>query len=335
MLTAINNNSGQPKYQQIVHSIIEGIEKGLLKKGQQLASINEMSAANKMARQTIVKAYAELQSRGIIEAKHGKGFYVTKIKARVRLNIFVLFDTFNAYKEILYASFKRALPQDTRFSIFFHHYDIRQFRQLISDHVGNYNYYVIMPHFDMDVSAILKTIPNDKLLLLDKNVEKFNNDCGAVYQDFEKDVYNGLYEGLQLIKKYKKVHLVFGKEHLQYVPAGILKGVTNFCRVNNIRPAFMDNLDEKKIKAAEAYLIFNDTDMVRFIKYCAAMKWKLGRDIGLISYDDTPLKEILLGGVTVITTDFALMGSTGGRLIAGRRMEKIANPSKLIKRTTL
>ncbi len=33
------------------------------------------------------------------------------------------------------------------------------------------------------------------------------------------------------------------------------------------------------------------------------MKWKMGKDIGLISYDETPVKEIMLGGVTVIFTD--------------------------------
>ena len=334
-LTVVNDKSSQPKYRQIVLSIINWIEKGALKKGQQLPSINEMAAANSTAKETISKAYAKLREKGIITAMHGKGFYVAKTKAKVRLNIFVLFDTFNAYKEVLYAALKTALPGDTQFSIFFHHYNIRQFEELIKNNLGNYNFYVIMPHFDGDVSGVINTIPRDKLLLLDKDVPKLNNGYAAVYQDFENDIQNGLQDGLTLIKKYKKLHLIVGKDHFQYVPVGIIKGFKKFCLRQNITGTVIDNLEEKNLKPGEAYLVFTDTDMVRFIKHCEIMKWKPGKDIGLISYDDTPLKEILLGGVTVITTNFEQMGKTAGELITGKRIEKIANPARLIKRKTL
>lgn len=334
-LTLVNSKSSQPKYRQIEQSVIAGIEKGTLKKGQQLPSISELASANNIAKETITKAYTSLRQQGIIVARHGKGFYIAKTKAKVGLNIFVLFDTFNAYKEILYIAFKTALPPDTQFSIFFHHYNIKQFAQLINDNAGNYNYYVIMPHFDANVSNIVNSIPRDKLLLLDKDVPKLNNGYAAVYQDFESDVFNGLIAGLPLIKKYQKLHLVVGKEHFQYVPAGIINGFKKFGYQQRIAGTVMDNLEEKKLKSGEAYLVFSDTDMVRFIKYCEIRKWKPGKDIGLISYDDTPLKEILLGGVTVITTSFAQMGKTAGELISDRRIEKIANPARFIKRKTI
>lgn len=117
-LPVINSKSSMPKYRQIAQSVIDGIEKGILKKGQQLPSINELATANHIAKETITKAYTELREKGLIAARHGKGFYVAKTKAKVGLNIFVLFDTFNAYKEILYTAFKAALPGDTQFSIF-------------------------------------------------------------------------------------------------------------------------------------------------------------------------------------------------------------------------
>ncbi len=334
-MVVIDSNSSEPKYRQIAHSVIDSIEKGGLKKGQQLPSISEFASANSIAKETITKAYAELREQGIIVAKHGKGFYVAKTKTKIGLNIFVLFDTFNAYKEVLYTVFKAALPPDTQFSIFFHHYNLKQFENLISNNLGDYNYYVIMSHFDTDVSPVINTIPRDKLLLLDKDVPKLKNGYAAVYQDFEADVFNALEHGLPSIKGYKKLHLIAGHEHFQYVPDAIIKGFKKFCSQYNITGEVMDNLDEKAIKAGEAYLVFSDTDMIRFIKYCEKMKWKPGKDIGMISYDDTPLKEILLGGVTVITTDFAKMGKTAGEMIAGRRTEKIANSSMFIKRKTL
>ena len=331
----VNDKSSLPKYRQIVQSITDSIERGTLKKGQQLPSINKMAAINGTAKETIAKAYAELREKGTILAMHGKGFYIANTKIKVKLNIFVLFDTFNAYKEVLYGALKNALPPDTRFSIFFHHYNVRHFAELIKNNLGNYNFYVIMPHFDTDVSQALGLIPNNKVLLLDKDAFGIKGDYAAVYQNFENDVVNCLEEGVNLIKKYKKLHLIVGKEHFQYVPAGIIKGFKIFLEKENIKGSVMDNLNVTSLKAGEAYLVFTDTDMVRFIKHCEVMKWKPGKDIGLISYDDTPIKEILLGGVTVITTDFEQMGKVAGELIAGKRMEKIANPARMIKRKTL
>lgn len=318
-----------------MQAVVDGIEKGNYKKGQLLPSINEMASANKTAKETIAKAYAGLRQQGIIISQAGKGFYVANTKVKASLNIFVLFDTFYAFKEILFNALKAVLPKNTRFSIFFHHYNVRQFEEHIKDALGNYNFYVIMPHFNTDVSNIVNTIPRDKLLLLDRDIPALSPGYAAVYQDFEKDVLTNLQRGVSLIKKYNNLHLVVGKEHLQHVPAPIIKGYKKFCKNENIRGVVMENLEERGIRAGDAYLIFHDTDMVHFIKFCDKMKWKLGKDIGLISFDDTSLKEILLGGITVITTDFEKLGKAAGKLINEKKNVKIANPSMFIKRKTL
>ena len=331
----IDSNSNSPKYQQVIQAVIGAIEKKALLQGDQLPSINELSSDLDIAKVTIAKAYEELKEKGIILSQHGKGFFVANTSVKVHLNIFILFDTINPYKEILYQALRAALPPDSQCSIFFHHHNLQQFESLIKGNIGKYNYYVIMPHFDEDVSEVIKLIPPDKLLLLDKNVPKFQPACAAVHQDFRKDIENALAEGETLIKKYRKLNLILGKEHFQYVPAGIIKGAGNFCTKKGIKIEVADNLVEKEIVAGEAYLIFSDSDLFRFIKHINKMKWKAGRDIGLISYDETPMKELLLNGVTVISTDFALMGKTAGEMIIGRLTEKIANPARLIKRSTL
>jgi len=331
----VSDTSDLPKYRQIFNTVIDGIEKSTLKRGEQLPSIAEFAAAQKTAKVTIAKAYELLREQGFILSRQGKGFYVATDEARVKLNIFVLFDTFNAYKEILYQAFKEALPADAHCSIFFHHYDLLQCKKLIKNNVGKYNFYVIMPHFDEDVSHILSMIPKDKLLLLDKDAQKLDGNYAAIYQDFEKDVRTALHSGLQLLRKYKGLHLIVGREHFQYVPHDILKGFTKFCKQQNIHFSIQDDLAEKNIKQYNAYLIFSDSDLIRVIKHCDKMKWKPGKDIGLISYDDTPMKEILLNGVTVISTDFKHMGSKAGEFIAQRKKQKIANPAGLIIRKTL
>jgi DNA-binding LacI/PurR family transcriptional regulator len=47
------------------------------------------------------------------------------------------------------------------------------------------------------------------------------------------------------------------------------------------------------------------------------------------------VKEILAGGITVISTDFARMGQTAGELLTHRIREKRANPGGLILRHSL
>lgn len=331
----VNNTSHLPKYRQIVEHIVNGIETGKLKRGEQLPSITQLANSQKTAKVTIVKAYEVLCEQGLVMARQGKGFYVASNNANVQLNVFVLFDTFNAYKEVLYNAFKSALPVNTSFSIFFHHYDINQFKNLVTNSLGKYNYYVIMPHFDEDVSAIVDMIPKDKLLLLDKNINDLQGNYAAVFQDFEKDVFNALQQGLSLIKKYKAIHLIAGNKNFQYVPANIKSGFIKFCKHHKINYSMQQNLIEKNIQQHHAYIIFSDSDLIRFIKYCKLKNWKPGSDIGLISYDETPMKEFLLNGVTVISTDFERMGNIAAELILTKRKEKIANASGMIIRKTL
>ena len=75
--------------------------------------------------------------------------------------------------------------------------------------------------------------------------------------------------------------------------------------------------------------------MVNLIKNCQAADLKLGKDVGIVSYNDTPLKEILSDGISVISTDHAKMGETAARMILENRQEKIKNPFHLILRNSL
>jgi len=61
----------------------------------------------------------------------------------------------------------------------------------------------------------------------------------------------------------------------------------------------------------------------------------LGEDIGLISYDDTPIKEILAEGISVISNNFALMGERAAQMILSREKGRFVNESRFIERKSL
>lgn len=334
-LIKIDARSREPKYQQILNNVISSIENGKLNHGQQLPSISELAGWQNIAKVTVAKAYEDLRKRGVIQARHGKGFYVTNTQVRGALNIFVLFDTLNAYKETLYYAMKAGLPGDARLSLFFHHYDRNLFDSLIGNNLNNYNYFVIMPHFNEDVSEVINRIPKDKLIIIDKAAEQVTGNYAAIYQDFENDIYAALDSCPDLLAKYKKLTLVLSKGQFQFVPDGIVSGFRRFGNTNQIECAVTERLNAQAIRKGEAYLLFSDRDLIEFIKHVHTGGWQLGKDVGLISYDDTPMKEILEGGITVVSTDFEYMGRTLSTMVRERQIAKIANPFSLIRRRSL
>ena len=78
-----------------------------------------------------------------------------------------------------------------------------------------------------------------------------------------------------------------------------------------------------------------EEDLVKLIKLTRSKNLELGKNVGIISYNETPLKEILSEGITVISTDFVKMGETAASLVLNKKKEKIKNPFTLIKRNSL
>ena len=83
----ISKDSPTPKYLQVVNLILEDIEKGKLKVGDRIPSINETSFDLLLSRDTVEKAYNELRDRGIISSVRGKGFYISSTKMEHKMRV--------------------------------------------------------------------------------------------------------------------------------------------------------------------------------------------------------------------------------------------------------
>jgi DNA-binding transcriptional regulator YhcF (GntR family) len=328
--------SNKPKYQQLIDSIVDAIDSGKFERGKQLPSINVVASDFGMARMTVTKAYDELRERGLITSHHGKGFYVASTDTRSALNVFILMDALTPYKEILLDNILENLGGGVSHTLFFHYHDIQLFENLIQDNIGKYNHYIILPHFNKSVSSILSKIPKDKLLILDIDVKEFGPDASILYQNFESNMYNGLTESIEKIKKYKSLNLVLSSKSFQYTPNGIINGFTNFCTDNGINYDIIPDLEEDvDIQENEAYIVFREFDLIKMINWCTKRGWKFGKEIGVISYDDTPLKEIISEGISVISNDFALMGKRAAEMILEKTKGRYSNEYYFIDRLSL
>ncbi|MGK0187742.1 MAG: GntR family transcriptional regulator [Verrucomicrobiales bacterium] len=78
MRIQINFKSGVPVYLQIVEQVKHAAASGALRAGDALPGIRPLAENVRVNRNTVAKAYAELESQGIIESLPGKGCFLTE-----------------------------------------------------------------------------------------------------------------------------------------------------------------------------------------------------------------------------------------------------------------
>src|SRR6267142_836214 len=91
MIFQINFKSGKPAYLQLVDQVKVAAACGNLRPGDLLPSIRPLAEELRLNRNTVAKAYAELENQGVIETAPGKGCFVAEnhspLKKEVRLKM--------------------------------------------------------------------------------------------------------------------------------------------------------------------------------------------------------------------------------------------------------
>ena len=91
MRIQINFKSGTPVYLQVVDQVKAAAASGSVRPGESLPSIRPLAEMLRVNRNTVAKAYAELDSQGIIETVAGKGCFVransSPFKKEVRIEL--------------------------------------------------------------------------------------------------------------------------------------------------------------------------------------------------------------------------------------------------------
>jgi hypothetical protein len=193
-----------------------------------------------------------------------------------------------------------------------------------------------MPHFEFDALPkkyleVIKRIPSHKLLILDKHLPKLSP-MKVVYQDFKSDIYDALTDAKPHIEKYKSIVIIF-PEYGNH-PQEIILGVKQFGKDEGKNVSVIYNNIANVIPVKETlYIIITDEDLGTIIKIIKKTNFVLGSDIGIISFNETDLKDVL--DITVISTDFSKMGETAADLILTGKKEIIRNPFSMIKRGSL
>ncbi|MEQ1585822.1 MAG: GntR family transcriptional regulator [Cyclobacteriaceae bacterium] len=332
----MDDYSANPKYLQVTDSIKQAVLDGYLKINDTLPSINELSFDLAVSRDTIEKSYRKLKNDGILGSVPGKGFFIKNTDIEKQLKIFLLFNKLSEHKKIIYDAFAATLGDKAAIDFYIYNNDFSIFKKLLARHVGTYSHYVIIPHFiegHEHAYQLIDTLPKDKLLLLDKLIPQIKGDYAAVYENFEKNIYEAMEQALPQLSKYNSIKLIF-PEHTYY-PEEIIHGLKRFCHQYAFSYSVIHGIEENTIEKGSVYINVMERDLVILIEKILEQKLQVGKEVGVISYNEIPLKKIILNGITTVSTDFHLMGKTAGQLILNNSCNHVEVPFHLTLRDSL
>jgi len=75
--------SGVPVYRQIIDQVTGGMASGALKPGDQLPTVRQMAVDLAINPNTVVRAYRELEIRGVLETQQGTGTFISQQKVKI------------------------------------------------------------------------------------------------------------------------------------------------------------------------------------------------------------------------------------------------------------
>lgn len=331
----INHESKIPKYKQLVDTIVDYINSGKAQINDRIPSVKKISDKLELSRETVFKALNVLSEKGIITSSNRKGYFITKIDTNIQYRIFFMLDKMTSFKEKIYDGLRFNLDKNSEVDIFFHHGNKKVFKSIILENLNSYTHFVISTFFSEGVGDILNLIPDGKLIIIDQKEAGLLMQHSQVYQDFENDIFKSLSKVSNDIIKYEEICLV---AHATAPHRGmVIKGFNRFCEVFGVKNSTIDHNEIDAIKKGSLYILISEKndDLVEIIKFCRKNNYSLGKEIGVISYNETQLKEVLEGGITVISTDFYKMGQRVAEIIVNNETVEEVNPSEIIIRDSI
>jgi DNA-binding LacI/PurR family transcriptional regulator len=92
---------------------------------------------------------------------------------------------------------------------------------------------------------------------------------------------------------------------------------------------------KEELQTGTVYINLMEDHLVDLIEKVLGSNFVVGKDIGVISYNETRLKKIILDGITTISTNFKMMGEKTAEMVRENRKEHVAIPFQVTSRNSL
>lgn len=173
---SIEKTAPTPTYQQLVNAVSNAVRQNVLKQGERLPSINQLSAHYQVSRATIEKALENLKKRGIIQSAPYKGFFVTENLRLEKHKILLLFNNQGSVNDLIYRSFLRRIGSNVQVDCLIYNNNAGLFNHISKTKQGDTDF-VVIPEITQDFENLFSSImnlPGEKLSMLEKYVEKLS-----------------------------------------------------------------------------------------------------------------------------------------------------------------
>lgn len=335
-----SKNSTTPLYKQFTDFVVACIRNGVFQPGEMLPSISAMSIRTGISKETIVKGYTYLVQKEVLVSHKGKGYYIKNSFLTGMKSVIILMDKMSQHQQDIMEGFFSAVGTSVETTIRMHYQDPELLENLVEASVGHYDWYILFLHFpnkpscrDIIASQIEK-IPKHKLILVDHLVDYAPADCGASFQSIETDVPEALKSVIADIRKYRR--LLYMPLSISLYKDIIAESIRHFCGEYGIE---MEMLEQTPNQVEKGDLFFVsgaqlDRNLSNLINVFLASGLEIGKDLGLICYNEFPLNEFILGGLTSLSVDFRDMGRKAGEMVMSGDLSQIRCHASLIRRRT-
>lgn len=320
------------KNDQIIGGIENCLETDRLRIGDKLPSVNEMIKALGFARQTIVNAYQELIERGIVVSTNRLGYFIVKQEITQRLRVCLILYAFDTFQETFYNSFLERLGEDIAVDLFFHHNNFDVFQQTVNNCKSKYGMYVIAPVADKRSEELVAELPPHKTLIVDRYIE-MDEAYSYIAQEFKESSYAAFQSLLTDIKRFDEFVFLYRKDSAE--PSDILLSFKKFIKDNKLNGRVKAQYSPADLQKGKVFFLINNLELWVILKDIKKEGLLLGEEIGILSHNDDPVKEIIFDGITTFSIDFAELGRLAGEFVLNKQPIHYIMPCTLYKRKSL
>jgi DNA-binding LacI/PurR family transcriptional regulator len=202
---------------------------------------------------------------------------------------------------------------------------------IVLRHINSYDLYVISSFDHPRIPSVIGRIPAGKVLIISRN-DRLGESYNTIVQDFNRGTYEALAPAAEEIRAFDEFIMCFppASGHSETLK----EGFERFCTDFSIRYRIMENMNELVTGKRKLFLVIDDCDLIRLLRICKIRGWIPGVDVGVISYNESPLKEVIRDGITVISGNFRIMASEMAAFVSQRSAVHKTVPFQLIRRNS-
>lgn len=316
---SVNDQIRSPKYLQVVKAIVSDIEKGVLTMGDRLPSINEACAEWYLSKDSVKRAYETLYQQGFITSINRKGYFIAGQPKRHALRVLIVTGQLTDSVKQLHDAIAANLSREVILDVACYNYQRSLLCQLLGKHLGDYHYFVLMPHLighDPATLQCLRDVPSHKLILIGNPWQDVLQHGHQLRYGGETALYEALQSQLTTLLKYRRLNLVL-PEH-DFFDADSIRAFRRFCTTHSFDFQLIDDLSEADMQPEQAYFVVDSRHLIALVDYSQRTGLRLGQQLGVVSFVDNEYTRLLAGGVSVIAHPSAEVGRLVAQILSGK-----------------